>query len=161
MPEWVGVNASPLIVLAKIGRPELLNAAGNQLVTTSAVMRELCQPGTIDPVYTAVRGLSWLAEVPDPPLSPEVTAANLGPGESSLVAWGLQDTQRELILDDLEARLFARRHGITTGGTLAVVIAAKRAGRIVTARPVFQQLRGAGLYVSDKLFNGVLQTAGE
>ena len=39
--EWVGVNASPLIVLAKVRRLDLLDAAGDRLVTTQAVMRVL------------------------------------------------------------------------------------------------------------------------
>src|SRR5439155_13344674 len=140
---WVGVNASPLIVLAKVRRLDLLAASGVRLVTTQAVIREIAAAGPADPVHVAVQGLGWLQVVDDPTVSSEVTAANLGPGESTLLAWAMQAPGRELILDDLHARTFARRHGIIVHGTLSLVLAAKRSSKIAAARPVFEELRRA------------------
>lgn len=161
MGEVAAVNASPLIVLAKIGRLDLLRSAAPRLVTTTGVLQEVSGPSLSDVAYLAVRALPWLEEVPDPLLPPDLVAAKLGHGESTLLAWALGATDCEVIVDDLAARQFARARGIPVRGTLAIVLAAKNAGLVPAVRPVIEALRTAGLYLSEALVADVLFRAGE
>jgi predicted nucleic acid-binding protein len=46
-------------------------------------------------------------------------------------------------------------------GTLGVVVAAKMHGLITAARPVVEQLRLEGMYLSDQVMNQALAQVGE
>lgn len=46
-------------------------------------------------------------------------------------------------------------------GSLRVIVLAKERGLIPLARPVLEQLRGSGGYVSDELINRAIELAGE
>ena len=54
-----------------------------------------------------------------------------------------------------------RPHGITLLGTEVLVILAKRLGRIAEARPIIEDLRRAGLYVTNLVIADALKRAGE
>jgi predicted nucleic acid-binding protein len=62
----------------------------------------------------------------------------------------------EVILDDLAARRCAATLGIPVRGTLGIVITAKQRGAIPAARPVLEQLRLCGMYLSDRVINQAL-----
>jgi predicted nucleic acid-binding protein len=51
--------------------------------------------------------------------------------------------------------------GIPHQGTLGVVVFAKAQGSIPAARPVVEQLRQQGMYLSDSLMNQTLALVGE
>ena len=66
-----------------------------------------------------------------------------------------------MILDDLPARHCAAALGIPYQGTVGVVIYAKQQGWLPAARPVVEQLRQEGMYLSDQLMDQVLAQVGE
>ncbi|MEI7894108.1 MAG: hypothetical protein WCI05_13530 [Myxococcales bacterium] len=74
---WV-VNASPLIVLAKVGRLDLLCDAGREIVVPGAVAREVLA-GPNDAAGAAVRGL-LASRVVDHVDLPSVLEWGLGAG---------------------------------------------------------------------------------
>jgi predicted nucleic acid-binding protein len=51
--------------------------------------------------------------------------------------------------------------GIPVRGTLGIVITAKQRGVIPAARPVLEQLRLCGMYLSDRVINQALALVGE
>jgi len=51
--------------------------------------------------------------------------------------------------------------GIPIGGTLGVVLTAKRRGSITDAKPVIERRRQAGMYLSDRVMNQALALVGE
>ena len=51
--------------------------------------------------------------------------------------------------------------GLPLRGTVGLVLAAKQAGRIVAARPLLEQLRNKGMYLSDAVLNRALRRVGE
>ena len=61
------------------------------------------------------------------------------------------------IVDDREARAAARAIGCRCIGTLAVVIRARREGRIPSAASVIAELRRAGLRLDDTLVRTALR----
>jgi len=67
----------------------------------------------------------------------------------------------EAIIDDLSARRCAHTFGIPVRGTLGLVLIAKQRGEIPAARPVLEDLRSAGMYLSERVLNRALRRGGE
>ena len=85
----------------------------------------------------------------------------LGPGESAVVALALSTPNAVAVIDDLLGRKCAGAHGVPVRGTIGIVLAAKEKGYIPRVRPVMEDLLGAGLYLSRRVLDQVLQRAGE
>ena len=87
MAERPAVNASPLILLARGGRLELLRVAADVLAVPAAVAEELRRRGPADPAVRALNETPWLAVVPTPPVPLVIQAWDLGEGESAVLTW--------------------------------------------------------------------------
>ncbi len=161
MPGPAVVNASPLILLAKAGRLELLNALGRDLIVPDAVLEELQAKGSDDPVVQSVKNAPWLRVASVPPAQRSVAAWRLGAGESAVLACALQYPDSLVVLDDREGRRCAASHGIAVIGTVGVALLAKDAGAIALVAPVLDELVTAGMRASDALLARALQLAGE
>jgi uncharacterized protein len=55
----------------------------------------------------------------------------------------------------------AREHGVETVGSGGVLVLAKRQGLIPLVRPVLDELRVAGLHLSERAYREILVKAGE
>jgi predicted nucleic acid-binding protein len=157
---WV-VNASPLILLGKVGRVALLSELSDELIVPDAVAREIgAKP-------EGERAISEIASLPGTRFEAEVAASseiavwNLGRGESQVLALAGAFPGSRAVLDDLEARRCSQSLGLPLIGTLGVVLRAKRKGVIEMARPVIEHLRKVGLYASDSLIEQALAHLGE
>ena len=157
---WV-VNASPIILLAKVGLVELLQNLGAAVVIPEAAEREIQRRGPTDAGVQALAQATWLLTVDPGPIPPAVSALGLGDGESAVLAYALANPSSGVILDDRAARNAAASLGISNQGTLAVVVFAKAHGLIPAARPVVEQLRQHGMYLSDQVMNQALAQVGE
>jgi predicted nucleic acid-binding protein len=155
------VNASPLILLAKAGQLELLRAGVPEIIVPEAVLREVSARGPADPVLLEIQRAVWLKVVPAPPTPAEVLVWDLGDGESSVLAMALNDPECEAILDDRDARRCAQALGIGARGTIGLIVLARQIGSIPSAGPVFEQVRRAGLFVTDDLIRQALALVGE
>src|SRR5262249_8989378 len=103
----------------------------------------------------------WLKITPAPPTPPSVLSWSLGAGESSVLAVALTDPDCEAILDDRGARRCAQALKVGFRGTLGLVVLAKQIGSIPSARPVVEQRRQVGLFLTDDLANQALALVGE
>ena len=148
------VNASPLLLLFRIGAMDLLQATGARLIVPDAVLAEL--QAKRDGCAAAVVATPWLQIVTAPRPSPAVTAADLGAGETAVLAYAETNSGSTAILDDRAARRLATQLGIPTRGTLGAVLLAKRQCRIPAARPVVQALVTAGMYLAPKTIDDAL-----
>ncbi|MDQ3580938.1 MAG: DUF3368 domain-containing protein [Pseudomonadota bacterium] len=138
---WV-LNASPLIVLAKSGRLDLLLDPARELLIPEAVAREVGVAPADDPARLALEaGFAGAPEVVQ--VSGDILEWGLG-CFTSLVA-----RKAIAVVDDRDARRAARALGVSTIGMLGVVLAARGDGRIVSAAEVFLDLRRAGLWFKD------------
>ncbi len=161
MPDQAVVNASPLIFLAQADRLEFLQYAASEILVPAAVAAEIRHYGGTDPAVQALEKERWLKVVEDRPIPPPIQAWDLGPGESSVLAFAMAHQPVVAIIDDLNARRCATTFLISVSGTLGLVLTAKKHGRIPLARPVLEQLRQAGMYLSDRVLNQVLSFVGE
>jgi predicted nucleic acid-binding protein len=159
--ERPAINTSPLIFLTKGGVLELLQIASQEIVVPAAVATEIEQYGETDVTAIALAQTDWLVVVETPPVPTVIQNWDLGAGESAVLAWGYVNPGTEVILDDLAARRCAAALGIPARGTLGLVLSAKQQGRIPAARPVLEQLRLSGMYLSDRVMNQALALVGE
>ena len=162
MPERPAINASPLILLSNAGLLDLLReVATAEIVVPAAVEREIQQYGETDITVRALAETDWLIVVETPAVPEIIQACRVDPGESAVLTWGFSHPGTEVILDDLAARRCAISLGIPVQGTLGIVIKARQKGIIQAARPIIEQLRQSGMYLSDRVMNQALAVVGE
>jgi predicted nucleic acid-binding protein len=160
--ETVVVNASPLIFLGRAERLELLRLFSGRVLVPEMVWAEILRRGEGDPAVSALTNAAgWIEIVEAPEIPPSVQAWGLGPGESAVLALSLQEGNATAVLDDLAARRCAAALGVPLRGTLGIVLAAKRQGRIPAARPVLEHLLRTGLYLSRPVLDEALRRVGE
>ncbi|HBL29740.1 MAG TPA: DUF3368 domain-containing protein, partial [Acidobacteria bacterium] len=155
------VNCSPLILLGRISRLDLLPALADQVVVPRAVLQELAVKEGQDWIARTVSSHPGLEIIADVPIPSEVQRWNLGAGESAVLAFCLSATGYRAVLDDLRGRRCARALGVPLFGTLGVVVEARRQGLIPRARPLIAAIRGVGYYIEDKLVEAALNEVGE
>ncbi len=81
--------------------------------------------------------------------------------ERETIALALQVEARVVILDDLPARRLAASRGLTVMGTVAVLLIAKRAGKLHAVKPVLERLMAEDFRLSQEVMTAALAAAGE
>lgn len=156
MADIPAINTSPLIFLTKGGFLELLQLVSPEIIVPVAVAREIQAYGATDTTAQALAATDWLVVRETPSVPAIIQSWDLGAGELAVLTWGYVNPGTEIILDDLAARRCAAALGIPVRGTLGLVITAKQRGKITAARPVLEQLRLSGMYLSDSVINRAL-----
>jgi predicted nucleic acid-binding protein len=161
VPEsWV-INASPVILLAKVGLIQHVPRLVKTLVIPQPVVTEISSFRDKDTAAI------WLEEARQKFVQPSVaelkqlSSAGIGSGERAVISFAAAHSGFVAVLDDLEARVIAHRLGIKTLGTVGVVLRLKKAGLISEAKSYLQQIRNVGGYISDELFREALWQVGE
>ncbi len=156
---WV-LNASPLIVLARVGQEHLFHTLADEVVVPRAVAVEIEAGPADDPARQVIAG-GHFAIVEAVPV-PEVLAWDLGAGETAVLSHALRKPGWTVILDDAAARKCARSFGLRLKGTLAVVILAKERGLIPSATDVLRSLLNIGFRLDENVIREALsRTVGE
>lgn len=158
--KWV-VNASPVILLAKVGRADLLPKLATELIVPASVAAEIHAGPAADAAQDWLRGPGANAVKPDPPVVTEIAAWDLGAGETAVLNWVFQHPDFEAILDDRAARKCASVYDLRLRGTLGVVLAARVRHLIPAAKPVCIELIQAGFHIEPALVRESLQLVGE
>lgn len=155
---WI-VNASPLIVLAKVGRLELLEGMAKILVPAAVRAEILAGPGD-DPARQAIES-GWGAEVTVSTIPTEIVEWGLGAGETDVLAAALENHGAIVVLDDAQARACASTLGLPVIGTIGAVLRAKTRGLLPAAGPVLRELLSAGLRIDAATLRDALKSVGE
>jgi len=157
---WV-LNASPLIVLARVGRESLFFDLVEQVVVPRAVAMEI-QAGPPEDQARQVLAVGRFAIVETPPPPAEIMAWDLGAGETAVLSFALTEAGWTAILDDAAARKCALSFSLPIKGTLAIVLLAKQRGLIPSAAEVLRSMRATGFYLDDQTVReALLRTVGE
>ena len=161
MAERPAVNASPLIFLARSDLLDLLRLLSPEIVVPARVASEIERRGAADPTARALASTPWLKTVEVGDIPPQIDRWDLGPGESSVLAWCIEHPGTEAIVDDLAGRRCAQALAIPVRGTLGLVLIGKQRGRIAAARPVLESMRRAGVYLSQRVLDRALRQVDE
>lgn len=160
MPErWV-INASPIIVLAKIDSLDLITQLADEIIVPQAVVDEINAGPEDDPAR------SFLASSPLPVVDvsahPTILGWDLGRGETAVLGYAFDHTGWKVVIDDGAARRCARALDIPMIGTLGVILKARMSGLIPAASPLLRALRAHGFRLDDAVIRAALQvTVGE
>ena len=160
MPDVI-CNTSPLQYLHQAGVLELLPVLAGQVYVPEAVVAELREGQRRNVLLPTLEELSWLTVQPvrDRTLLPLVT--HLGDGEKEVLALGLETENALLILDDRDARRYARALELEIIGTLGLLLWAKERGILDAVRPVLDRLQALGFRLNARTRQMVLKRAGE
>ena len=154
-------DASPLILLAKAGRLDLLRALAVEIWIPSVVWGEAVTNAVGRPEAAMIaRNFSPLSELPDPELE-AAFRLQVDPGEAAALAFAARNRHACLLMDDARGRALAELNNFRCVGTLGWLVRAKQAALIPALRPVFEQLRLAGWYIDQRLIAATLRAAGE
>src|SRR5690606_16111285 len=82
-------------------------------------------------------------------------------GEASAIALASEIPHDFLIVDDQDARRFARNRGFLIKGTLGVLLDAKRAGLIPLLRPYLARIQKTNFRLSPSVVDLAIRDAGE
>jgi predicted nucleic acid-binding protein len=154
-------NASPVIFLGRSGRLELLREFYAKILIPEQVCSEILARGERDQTVRAMAKCEWLVAVPVTAVPRTIEGWGLGAGESAVLALAGRTPGATAIIDDLAGRKCASSLRIPVRGTLGLVLAAKQRGYIPLARPVLDELLGAGLYLSRRVIEDALRRVGE
>lgn len=161
MPEGdlVVADTSPLLNLALIERLDLLREQFATVTAPEQVWGELVAG---DDGVTALQtlredGTLEIVSVEEGPLLAEL-GRELDAGESATLAYAVRNDADLVLIDEREGRNAARRHDLAVTGVVGILLRADRDGRI-DLRPELDALRAAGFWISDDLYEEVLERA--
>lgn len=154
-------NASPLILLGKINRLDLLTDLYAEVIIPQGVATEIRAGSEDDPArsWLDLSASTWIREVDT--IEPVIAGWDLGIGEHEVLTWAYRHPGYEALLDDRAGRNCALTLGIPIRGTLGVILAAKKRGLIEQVNPIFQELIHAGFRIAPQLLRTALELAGE
>jgi len=153
-------NSSPLIHLARIGKLELLQDLFDTVLIPEAVYRECVIEGKDRDDARKIKNASWLQVrvIRNIELKKALNTV-LDEGESEAIALALQEEADFILLDDYEAREFARIYGLKITGTIGVLLKAKFSGRISNLVEILEKLRETGYWLDENLYSEILRNA--
>ncbi|MGO8704793.1 MAG: DUF3368 domain-containing protein [Candidatus Brocadiia bacterium] len=157
---WV-VNASPLILLGKIGRLDLIFRLSSRAMVPEGVAVELRAGPVADAARHWIDGEGAAAVTPVERVDPLVAAWDLGLGESHVLTLCRNLPDAEAILDDRAARNCAAGLRIRVRGTVSLIVLAKRRGIIPQAKPLLDRLMEQGIRVDAAVIGAALRLTGE
>lgn len=161
MENWI-FNASPLILLGKIDRLDIIEKLNSNFSVPSAVADEINAGPAQDPAKLWLSTPSHRPHVLEPlEFPPHLLAWDLGAGETAVLAHSIAETGQRAILDDRAARNCAEVYGISIIGTVGLLIRAKQAGLVSLLRPELIRLVESGSLLSGAVIEEALKLAGE
>ncbi|MBI2435709.1 MAG: DUF3368 domain-containing protein [Candidatus Hydrogenedentes bacterium] len=161
MDDAAVINASPLILLCRGRKTDLLKSFASRILVPEPVALEIRAKGSTDITARTIDATPWIEVIPTGRVPGFILEWGLGRGESSVLAHAVSHPGIVAIIDDLAARRCAATWGVPVRGTLGIVLAAKQRGLIPSARSVMEELIASGLYLSPSLLNAALRKVGE
>ena len=154
-------NNSPLVSLWTLDQLSLLRDLYTEVLIPEEVQEEFLATGEIAREQ-ALKNAPWIMTVkPTIPLDDSVYPNAIHSGEAAVFNLAKEYGTRLVILDDKEARGYAKRIGLPVTGTVGILLEAKRSGLISVIKPLLDVLLENGVRLTASLVNDALQEAGE
>lgn len=158
----VVANATPLIGLAKAGRFYLLKEIFGKIYIPEGVYEEVVVEGRGRAGASEVNEAAWVetVEVKDK-LAVELLQDELDKGESESIVLAKELKADWVLMDERAARRKLEALGIDKIGTLGILLKAKETGLLESVKPEMDKLRSKGFRISKRVYEEVLELAGE
>ena len=154
-------NTSPLLYLYRIEVLAWLPQLFNEIWAPPAVVEELKEGQNRGYHVPIASHYHWLQIVEPQFIPSEWLSLDLGKGERAVMALGLENPERIVILDDGLARRIAQAAGLEVWGTLKILLEAKNQGLTEKIAPLIDQMIAAGMWLSMDIRHRILKLAGE
>jgi predicted nucleic acid-binding protein len=161
MPEISIVNTSPLFYLHRLGLLELLKKLYGHITVPEAVKKELIEGQAQGEDVPQLENYTWveIRSVSMPKYLQLI--ADLGPGESEVLALATNHPSALVILDDKLARRIAEMQGFRLTGTAGVLLRAKQQGLVPALKPIIERLLDLDFRLKPDLVKVTFELAGE
>ena len=161
MPEISIVNTSPLFYLHRLGLLELLKKLYGHITVPEAVKKELKEGQAQGEDVPQLENYTWVEiKSVSMPMYLQLIA-DLGPGESEVLALATNHPSALVILDDKLARRIAEMQGFLLTGTAGVLLRAKQKGLVSALKPVIERLLDLDFRLKPDLVKATLELGGE
>lgn len=151
-------DTGPLISLIQLEKLSLLSELYPDFILPKAVFDELTLHKTL---LNNDFDLSFLESHVKIVSVKLIESDDIHKGELECIALFQEYNATRLLIDDYEARHFAERMNIPCFGTIGLLLEAKSKGLIVSVKPLIEQMKANGRYISDKLLQSILIHARE
>lgn len=146
MPKTVISDTSILILFSKIERIEILNKVYGEIYTTPEVVLEF---GEYIPDWIIIKS-------PQDKKYQSIIETQVDSREASTIALAKELDDPLLLLDDLKARILARKLNLKFTGTLGIISKAKQMGIIDLVKPILDKLSSTNFRISKKIIHELL-----
>lgn len=156
-------DSGPLIALARLDLLWLPARLRREVQVPASVWTEVTRAprGNDLPRLQAAFDAGWLAVAPGAQvLDARLADAPLDDGELAALSLALQQGTA-VLMDELRGRAVASRLGLDVVGTLGLLLLARETRHIGPLRPLIDALQHSGYFLSQRLVQQVLATAGE
>jgi predicted nucleic acid-binding protein len=155
-------DSSCLINLHRIALLHILPELFQKIVVPAAVFQEITNSKEGKLVFTEAVQDEWIevAHAKDNSLKRKLEE-DLDAGEAEAIVIAIELNADLIIIDELKGREVARRFNLNYTGLLGILLTAKRKDLIISIQPVLTELKTAGFWISNDLYNEVLKLAGE
>jgi hypothetical protein len=160
MPEVVS-NTTPILALMGIGALELLQQLYGEVSISQGVWEEI-QQGKDKSIYQDVSQLDWVqVQAVSNQEALAYLHAELDKGEAETLVLAREIEARLVLIDEKAARRVADQLGLAYTGSLGILLRAKARKLIPEIKPLIDQMRANGIWISDTLYTHILQQANE
>ncbi|HAA90548.1 MAG: hypothetical protein XD63_1739 [Thermoanaerobacterales bacterium 50_218] len=155
-------NTSPLILLAKINRLDLLAQLYSEVIIPVSVLKEMeAKPGEeVKQIQALLQSQKFQLRKASQRALNELPP-DLGVGEQEAIALALEIEADLVILDDYLGRRVAHERGLPLTGTIGVLIEARERGMISSVRRELDRLIEAGMWIDEVFYHRILKEFGE
>ncbi len=137
--------------MGKIDELELLMKMGRKVFVTPIILKEF---GKSLP--------DWISVVsPENSHYQQILEMDLDEGEASAIALSLEMKNPILMIDELKGRKVAEKLSLRYSGTFGLILRAKQIGLIKSVKPILEKIKTTNFRFDEKLFEKVLEQAGE
>lgn len=150
----------PLISLLKINRLTLLQDLYTEIYIPKEVYTEL-KKGKVKEYFKDLSEIDWIKirEINDK--NSLSYFLDLDKGEAETIILANEINADLVIIDETLGRFHAKNLDLKVTGTLGILLKAKNTGHIKKIKPLLNELKNKGIWLSEKLINEVLILADE
>jgi len=151
-------DASPLIVLLKTDKLLILKELFEKIIVPTAVYKEITAKEQDKLMFDKIE---WIETQVIKNTEMNAFLKKLidkGEAEAIILA---KELKTSLLVDDAQARKYAKLLNIEVIGTLGLLKIAKRRGVIPSVKDAISDMLDEGYYINDKLITRVLEDVGE
>lgn len=155
-------DSGPIIALSKINQLNILRHYFGKIHISDATYNELVKKGKGMFGSEEVKKADWIkvAKVKDE-VAVKVLELELDRGEAETIILGNELKADLILLDESIARRVANMLNLKVKGTIGILVLAKKGNIIKKLKPILNELRAKGVWISDEVYDEALKLAGE